>query len=180
MIVTVFGASQTQPGDALYQDSLLLGKLLAESGFRVATGGYIGTMEAVSRGAAEAGGHVIGITCAEIEAWRKNKANSWVIEEKKQPTLIQRLDTLINTCDAALALPGGVGTLAEIMVMWNRLIVNSITERPFILIGSGWEEIISILYKTQGNYIANGDRQWLHFADSAPQAVTLLNKLFEI
>jgi uncharacterized protein (TIGR00730 family) len=179
MIVTVFGASQTQPGDSLYQDALLLGNLLAEAGFSIATGGYIGTMEAVSRGASEAGGHVIGITCEEIENWRKVGANPWVVEERKQLTLIQRLDVLISTCDAAMALPGGVGTLAEILVMWNRLIVKSISPRPLVLIGQGWKETMSIFLNEQGNYISEVDKNWLHFADSIPQAVSLLKTLLE-
>ena len=67
--VTVFGgASPTEPD---YNAALRLGKLLGQAGCSVLTGGYIGTMEAVSRGAAESGGHVIGVTCEEIEAWRK-------------------------------------------------------------------------------------------------------------
>jgi hypothetical protein len=71
------------------------------------------TMEAVSRGAKEAGGHVIGVTCDDIEAWRKVKANSWVMEEIRKKTLVERLHTLIHESDAALALPGGAGTLTE-------------------------------------------------------------------
>ena len=55
------------------------------------TGGYIGTMEAVSRGAAEAGGHVIGVTCEEIEAWRPVRVNAWVKEEIRRKTLMERL-----------------------------------------------------------------------------------------
>jgi uncharacterized protein (TIGR00730 family) len=179
MIVTVFGASQTHPGDVLYQQSMLLGKLLAQAGFNVATGGYIGTMEAVSRGANEAGGHVIGVTCEEIEHWRPSGANPWVKEEQKYSTLIERLNALIQQCDAALALPGGVGTLAEIMVTWNRLIVNSISPRPLILIGPGWKDTLSIFLEQQGSYIAPKDRIWLQFADTAPQAVELLKNLLE-
>jgi uncharacterized protein (TIGR00730 family) len=179
MIVTVFGASKTNPGEPLYQQALNLGKLLAESGFSVATGGYIGTMEAVSRGAAEAGGHVIGVTCAEIECWRTAGANAWVQEEQKQETLLQRLDALINQCDAALALPGGVGTLAEILVTWNRLIIQSISPRPLILIGPEWERTISAFIDQQGTYISNKDRPWIQYTDTVPQAVELLKTLLK-
>ncbi|MDI6694379.1 MAG: hypothetical protein QME21_04975 [Anaerolineales bacterium] len=64
--VTVFGGSRPTPED--YEQALHLGRLLGGSGYIVLTGGYIGVMEAVSRGASEAGGHVIGVTCDEIEA----------------------------------------------------------------------------------------------------------------
>src|SRR5512133_2672337 len=113
MNITVFGGSQPRPGSNAYAEAYQLGKLLAEAGHAVLTGGYIGTMEAVSRGANEDGGDVVGITWAEIERWRGVGANSWVKEERKFETLRQRLDGLIDGCDAAIALPGGPGTLTE-------------------------------------------------------------------
>ncbi|NJN43948.1 MAG: LOG family protein [Anaerolineae bacterium] len=122
--ITVFGASSPKPGDAEYAQAQRLGTLLAQAGHTVLTGGYMGTMEAVSRGAAEAGGHTIGVTCDEIENWRKAKANDWVQEEWKFTTLKDRLHALVEKCDAALALPGGIGTLAEIAIMWSQLQVG--------------------------------------------------------
>ena len=172
--ITVFGSANAQPGDPLYQDSLLLGRLLAEAGYTVLTGGYIGTMEAVSRGAAEAGGHVIGITCAEIEAWRGVRANAWVIEEMRFPTLRERLLALIDECDAALALPGGIGTLTEITTMWNHLLIDAIHPRPLIAIGPGWQAIIEQFYAQMGGYIPQTQRSWLQLAPDVATAVTLL------
>ena len=67
MRISVFGGSSPKPGEIAYEQALLLGKLIGEAGYIVLTGGYIGTMEAVSRGTAEAGGHVIGVTCDQIE-----------------------------------------------------------------------------------------------------------------
>src|SRR5512146_2138496 len=106
MRVSVFGGSQPREGDAAYAEAMELGKLLAERGHTVLTGGYIGTMEAVSRGANEAGGHVIGVTCEDIEAWRAVNHNPWVMEELRFPSLRLRLFGLIDNCEAALALPG--------------------------------------------------------------------------
>ena len=71
MRISVFGGSSPKPGDLAYEQAYYLGKLIGEAGYTVLTGGYIGTMEAVSRGAAEAGGHVIGVTCDQIENWRR-------------------------------------------------------------------------------------------------------------
>ncbi len=67
MRVAVFGGSAPQPGQPAYLEAQHLGEMLAKAGHEVVTGGYMGVMEAVSRGAAEAGGHVIGVTCKEIE-----------------------------------------------------------------------------------------------------------------
>jgi uncharacterized protein (TIGR00730 family) len=174
MKVSVFGGSQPKPGDAAYDEALRLGKLLAEAGFTVLTGGYIGTMEAVSRGAAEAGGHVIGVTCDQIEAWRPVAPNAWVMEEMRLETMRQRLFGLIEECEAALALPGGIGTLAEISVMWSHLQTGAIPPRPLILIGEGWENTIETFYLKLDEYITETDRNWLEFAIDVEQAVQLL------
>ena len=114
MNITVFGSASPIPGGERYEEARCLGELLARAGHVVLTGGYMGTMEAVSRGAAEAGGHTIGVTCDQIERWRNAKANAWVKEERRFQTVRERLYCLVESCDAALALPGGVGTLAEI------------------------------------------------------------------
>jgi uncharacterized protein (TIGR00725 family) len=141
----------------------------------VLTGGYIGTMEAVSRGAAEAGGHVIGVTCDEIESWRPVVPNRWVQEEMRYPTLRQRLYALIDGCDVALALPGGIGTLAEVAVMWSQLQTGASVPRPLILIGLAWKNILDTLMNHLGQYFAEKDRKWLFFADDVDQAVKLID-----
>ncbi|MCX6068617.1 MAG: LOG family protein, partial [Chloroflexi bacterium] len=142
MNITVFGGSQPKEGSPAYAAARELGKLLAEAGHVVLTGGYLGTMEAVSRGAAETGGHVIGVTCEDIENWRKVSANAWVKEERRFKSLQDRLNGLIEGCDAAIALPGGPGTLTEIALMWNLMVVESIRRRPLILVGRGWQSML--------------------------------------
>ncbi len=62
MIIAVYGSARPAAGEALYEDARRLGALLAQQGHTVMTGGYCGMMEAVSRGAAEAGGSTIGVT----------------------------------------------------------------------------------------------------------------------
>ncbi|MBA4420761.1 MAG: DNA-binding protein [Anaerolinea sp.] len=175
MKITVFGGASPQPGSAAYQQAYNLGKMLAGRGHTVATGGYIGTMEAVSRGANEAGGHVIGITCAELERFRPTKANPWVLEEIKYETLHQRLGALIEICDGAFALPGGVGTLAEISVMWNQLLIGAIHPKPLILIGSNWKRVIDGFYSSQDGLIPEHDKKWLKYADKIEAGMEILS-----
>ncbi len=174
--VSVFGGSAPQPGSQAYQEALLLGKLLASAGCTVLTGGYIGTMEAVSRGAAEAGGHVIGVTCEDIERWRPTKANRWVKEELRFKTLTQRMLALIENCDAAIALPGGPGTLAEISTMWNLLITESISRRDLILAGKGWQEVIGQFLESFDAFVPERQRLWLKIVDSIEEAASLAVK----
>ena len=174
MNVTVFGGSQPKPGDPAYLEAMHLGAQLGKAGHTVLTGGYIGTMEAVSRGAAEAGGHVIGVTCQEIEAWRSTHANAWVQEEWHYPTLRERLFALIDHCQAALALPGGVGTLVEISLTWNLLIVEALAPRPLILIGPGWKQTFADFLAHLGPYVPEKDRRWLTFVNTIDEAVETL------
>jgi len=174
--VTIFGSSQTRPGDPAYAQAWRLGHLLGKAGCTVLTGGYIGTMEAVSRGAAEAGGHVIGVTCDDIEHWRSVKANAWVQEEWRCLTLRDRLARLIDGCEAALALPGGPGTLTEIALTWNLLLTESISSRPLILIGPAWQATFEAFFRTFNEYVPLSQRQWLSFTEDEEAAVKELEK----
>ncbi len=176
MRVTVFGGSSPRPSEEGYVQALRLGQLLGAAGHVVLTGGYIGTMEAVSRGAAESGGHVIGVTCDEIEAWRKVRPNPWVQEEMRFSTLRQRLFALIDHCDAAIALPGGIGTLAEISVMWSHIQVRAIASRPLILVGADWRKTLETFFSTLGSlYVTPADRDLLSFVPDIERAVAHLS-----
>jgi uncharacterized protein (TIGR00730 family) len=170
MNITVFGGSAPKPGSNEYQQAYLLGQLIGQNGHTALTGGYIGTMEAVSKGCAEAGGHVIGITCDEIENWRPVKPNQWVLEEIRHPTVHTRLLDLINQCDAAIALPGGVGTLAEIAMMWNQMQTEAIRPRPLVLVGSGWNNTFQSFFMSLDGYVPAAHRQYLLFAEDVAQA----------
>ena len=174
MKVSVFGGSQPKEGSEAYTEAQELGRLLAEGGYTVLTGGYIGVMEAVSRGAREAGGHVIGVTCEDIEVWRPIKANSWVMEEIRKKTLLERLHTLIHECDAALAMPGGAGTLTEISLLWNLMIVESLHRRPVILVGRGWQSTFDQFFKEFDSYMPVHQREILSFAKDVQTAVKML------
>jgi uncharacterized protein (TIGR00725 family) len=120
MKVSVFGGSQPKEDSSAYAEARELGRLLAERGHIVLTGGYIGVMEGRSHAARM---KRVGMSSASPVKILKHgvpiKANSWVMEEIRTKTLVERLHTLIHESDAAFALPGGAGTLAEISVMWN-------------------------------------------------------------
>lgn len=175
MNISVFGGSQPKPGDTAYNDALTLGRLLGSAGHTVLTGGYIGTMEAVSQGAAQEGAHVIGITCNQIESWRQVRPNSWVIEERRFEYLYQRILALVDSCDAAIALPGGAGTLTEVAVMWNLLLTGAIPPRPLILIGDGWKNTFYTFFTELGEYTPNSYRNWLMFAPNVYVGYDTLN-----
>ena len=176
MIVAVYGSAAPKPGTPLYQNALELGRLLAQAGHTVMTGGYGGTMEAVSRGAAEAGGATLGVTCAEIEQYRPGKANPWVQQEIRTQTLPQRLEVLTRQPDAMIALPGGIGTLCEISLALNLMVISPAPPKPFILIGTSWEKVFRQFFTVNHEMINELDQPRVQFARDPLDAVTYLQK----
>ena len=175
MQITIFGGSSPKPGEEPYIIAERLGYELGAKGHTVLTGGYIGTMEAVSKGASSAGGHVIGVTCEEIERWRTVKPNKWVKEERRYFKLHERILALINDCDIALALPGGVGTLTEIALMWNLSLIGSITPKLIILIGKSWKGIVSSFLFVQSPYIKDRDNEMITMVNDIDSALKIIN-----
>lgn len=146
-IVAVIGGSQAQPGEPDYQDGVRLGRLLAGEGVTVATGGYGGLMEAVSAGAAEAGGKVIGVTAPGVFPSRLG-ANRHVTEERAAATLTERIHHLLALADAVIALPGSLGTFTELVVAWNAAFVAPFSggrPKPVVTVGPMWAELVPVL-----------------------------------
>lgn len=173
-IISVFGSSAPGPGSADYEMARDLGRRLAQAGFAVQTGGYVGVMEGASRGANEAGGHVIGVTCAQIEEFRPLKANQWVKEEIRQPTLRERVLYLVDRCDGIIAMPGGIGTLSELALAWSFVQVGEMSPKPIIPIGGLWQRTLAAFI--DGAYIRPEHAALLRQARTAAEAVDVLEK----
>ena len=144
--VTIFGSSLPGEGSAAYEDARQLGRMLAEQGFAVCTGGYGGLMAATSRGAREAGGHTIGVTCAIWPA----AANPWVVEEVRAASFLDRLLGLIERGDAFVVLPGGTGTLAELALVWEMMNKSALARtvggrKPLLVMAPYWQPVIDCL-----------------------------------
>lgn len=143
-LVTVFGGARVAVDDLLYAQSVALGRLLGQAGFAVATGGYTGTMEAVLRGAREAGAHTVGYTCATFE--RGFTPNPWVMEERKTPVLSARIQRLAEESDAFVVVHGGLGTLAELALVWNMLLAGELPAKPLVVVGAEWPRVIDVVH----------------------------------
>jgi uncharacterized protein (TIGR00730 family) len=136
--VTVFGSSRPREGDLHYAEAQALGAALASAGFTVCSGGYGGVMEAVSRGAKEAGGHTIGITAKFFRV----RANKWIDEEIRVDTWQDRLFALVDRGHGFVACPGGTGTLVELAVVWEMLNKGAMKSKPLVALGEFWEPVI--------------------------------------
>jgi uncharacterized protein (TIGR00730 family) len=137
-IVTVFGSSRPRAGDAQYSAAQALGTELAMKGFVVCSGGYGGVMEAVSRGAKEAGGSAMAITAKFFRA----RANKWVDEEIRVKTWQERLFELVKRGHGYVVCRGGTGTLVELAVVWEMLNKRAMARRPLVVLGDFWGPVI--------------------------------------
>ena len=174
MIISVFGSSSPLPESMIYQETQQLGHELALHDHVILNGGYMGIMEAVSRGGAEAGGKVIGVTCDEIEKWRPIKPNRWINQEIRFKTIIERLNYLVCQCDIAIALPGGIGTLTEISLTWNLLVTESIAKRPIWLVGAEWQAIINVFKDKMKAHVTTKHGEYIVFYDNISQVINNL------
>lgn len=140
-LVAVFGSATARPGEPAHALALELGRALARAGADVMTGGYSGVMEACSRGAAEGGAHVVGVTVEIFES--RGPVNRWVKERVHTADLFERLRHIVSRADAFIVVAGSVGTLAELFLTWNLLAARALPERPLVLVGGAWEGLLA-------------------------------------
>lgn len=140
--IAVFGSSRREENSTHYREAYELGRGLARAGYGVLSGGYYGSMAAVSRGAYEAGGRGIGVTCALFDPLRPNP---WLSEEIKAPTMLARLGIMMERSDGFVALRGGIGTLSEVMLAWSLLQTRTLDGKPLVLMGADWPPILETL-----------------------------------
>lgn len=114
-IVAIFGSSRVKPDSELYQSTYALAHALASEDYVVMSGGYEGVMEAASKGAADAGGHVIGVSAAPLEKLRRVKPNEWIKQVIPFDSVHERLAYMVVTADAYVVMPGGAGHICGVV-----------------------------------------------------------------
>ena len=175
-IVTVFGSSRPREGDAHYALARQLGAELASRGFAICSGGYGGVMEAVSRGAKEAGGSTVGI----VSEFFTSRANRWIDEVITVRSWQDRLFSLIETGAGYVACPGGTGTLVELSVVWEMLNKRVMHAKPFVTIGHFWEPIIERVREVETGHSSQwgeGSSRIIHNAEGPSEAVDYLARM---
>lgn len=168
--ITVFGGSRCGPDSDEYLEALKLGRLLVEAGFDVCSGGYSGVMEAISRGAHEADGHVIGVTMTQFAS----APNPYLKKIEPSESFYSRLQTLILQSSGYVALRGGMGTVTEISLVWNKLVTGVFEPRPLVLLGECWPKVLGCIRKEL--VVSDRDMSHLRFANTAEEAVATLLK----
>lgn len=167
-IVTIFGGSRCTENDAEYAQAHRVGKLLAEAGFTICTGGYLGVMEGASRGAREKGGRVLGIVMNQFKA----EPNRYLTDKVASAHFYERLQHLITRSVGFIAIRGGMGTVTELSLVWNKIQTRVIEARPLVLLGDCWPPVVAALQKYLT--VSNADVSLLHFAKTPEEAVSII------
>src|SRR5256886_13801685 len=163
-IVTIFGGSKCGEDSEEYAQARRVGQLLAEAGFTICTGGYLGVMEAASRGAHERGGRVLGIVMNQF----KGEPNRYLTDKVATPHFYERLQRLITRSVGFIAIRGGMGTVTELSLVWNKIQTRVIDPRPLVLLGDCWPPLV----KSWQQYLAVSDEdvKSLYFASTPEEA----------
>jgi len=142
-VIAVFGSSKLPPDHPDYALAKRWGELIGARGFAVASGGYDGLMEAVSAGARKKGALVLGVTAPPVFPHRDGP-NPHVDLELPSPSLLSRIERMLDLAEAFLALPGGIGTWTEIMAAWNLAYIRWLQGRAYKPLGlhARWKSLI--------------------------------------
>jgi uncharacterized protein (TIGR00730 family) len=167
-IVTIFGGSKCARDSAEYLEAEELGARLARAGFTICTGGYLGIMEAASRGAREAGGRVYGIVMNQF----KHEPNRYLTDKVATNHFYERLQNLITRSVGFVALRGGMGTVTEISLVWNKLQTGVLARRPLVLVGECWSPVVEAWKANL--VVSDADVAYLDFASSAEDAAAII------
>lgn len=167
-IVTIFGGSRCGEKSPEYKEAREIGAKLAEAGFTICTGGYLGVMEAASRGAREKGGRVFGILMNEF----KTEPNRYLTDKVASQHFYERLQNLIMRSVGFVALRGGMGTVTEISLVWNKIQTGVIDKRPLVLVGDCWKQVVECW--KENLVVSDADVRLLDFASNADETCQII------
>ena len=169
-IVTIFGGAKCAEDSEEYAQARRVGQLLAEAGFTICTGGYLGVMEAASRGAHERGGRVLGVTMNQF----KSEPNRYLTDKVASAHFYERLQHLITRSVGFVAIRGGMGTVTELSLVWNKMQTRVIGPRPLVLLGDCWPPVVECW--REHLVISPADFSLLDFAATPEEAVAIISE----
>jgi uncharacterized protein (TIGR00730 family) len=143
-IICIFGSYGPGPGEPLYEQAYAVGHGLARAGYVVCNGGYGGTMAASAKGAKDAGGTTIGVTCTVFRDDRDQplRANPYIDREIEHDHLLRRVEAMMRMSAGYVILEGGTGTLTEFGIVWEYVCKGLIDPRPIFVLGDFWRPVV--------------------------------------
>ena len=172
--VSVFGSARTPQDAPEYALGRTLGSALAEAGWAVITGGGPGVMEAVNRGAVEAGGLSVGLG---IELPFEQSLNDWVDLGLNFRYFFARKTMFVKYAQAFVILPGGFGTMDELFEALTLVQTSKVKQFPVVLMGTAyWSGLIDWLRSTmlEHGYLSAEDLELLHVTDDIEDVLKVI------
>ncbi len=179
--VTIFGSARAKPGTYVYDEVKRIATVLAEMGCDIITGGGPGLMQAANEGAASVGApqrdRSVGI---RVDLPFEQQSNPFVLEAFTHKTFFTRLHHFVLTSDAFVVTPGGIGTVLELMMIWQLLQVQHVRDTPLILVGKMWADLVewakAHLLTTQPPLANAEDMTIPRCVNTADEAIALLSE----
>jgi len=139
--VAIFGSARAQPGTFVYDEVKRASAAFAAMGCDIVTGGGPGLMQAANEGAASAGVDVksMGI---RVDLPFEQDVNPFVAQAFEHKTFFTRLHHFVIASDAFVVVPGGIGTVLEMLMIWQLLQVRHVKDVPLILVGKMWRGLV--------------------------------------
>jgi uncharacterized protein (TIGR00730 family) len=174
--VSVFGSARTPPGSPEYVAGEALGAALARAGYAVITGGGPGVMEAVNKGAVEAGGVSVGLG---IELPFEQQINDYVDLGVQFRYFFARKTMFVKYAQAFVVLPGGFGTLDELFEALTLVQTHKVTSFPVVLYGSAyWSGLLDWIRAAllaEGK-IGESDLELVRLSDDVDEIVAIIQQ----
>ncbi len=175
--VSLFGSARLPSTNPWYKEAEKLGKMLAQNGFTVITGGGPGIMEAANKGAFEGGGESVGLN---IQLPREQHMNKYVTHSLSFHYFFTRKVMFAASAQAYVYFPGGFGTLDEFFEILTLIQTKKSERIPIVLVGKDyWAPLVHFLEETvYGRYdaIDRMDIRLFTLVNSAEEACALLDK----
>jgi len=179
--VTVFGSARTKPEDKYYKMAVEIGRLLAEKGYGVISGGGPGIMEAANKGAHEAGGKSVGLN---IELPFEQSHNKYIDRDKllEFNYFFVRKVMFMKYSQGYIVMPGGFGTMDELFEAITLIQTGKVARFPIVLVGTEyWKSLFDWVENTMlgnGN-ISREDLKLYRFVDSAEDAAQHIFRFYD-
>jgi uncharacterized protein (TIGR00730 family) len=177
--VSIFGSARVGEESEPYLQARETGRLFAQAGFAVVTGGGPGVMEGANRGCKEGGGLSVGFN---IELPHEQGVNPYCDLEMTFKHFYARKTMFVKAAEGFVILPGGFGTLDELYESLTLIQTGKVLNFPVVLIGRDfWGEMLDWV---RDQLLADGmvspnDVELLHVTDDPAKAVRIVVDSYE-
>ena len=141
--VTIFGSARAKPGTVAYEETKRVSETLAQMDCDIITGGGPGLMQAANEGVQLAGKDKDNSIGIRVDLPFEQEVNPFVELAFEHRSFFTRLHHFVLASHAFIVAPGGIGTVLELMLVWQLLQVKHVQDTPLILVGKMWAELVN-------------------------------------